>query len=151
MEASNADRSSKAGKGGYFEESVEPVRTGLDRGTERCVARRKNVPAGAQAPDAPHPGTIALHHAWNGSTQTLRAQDFPASFVFRCADARGEPAERARAAWCVPVVEIESVSVDAAGHPAAPADAVRIDSTAYGPGHRFLDHTRAMRNGRPPV
>ncbi|VWD49423.1 hypothetical protein BLA17378_08605 [Burkholderia aenigmatica] len=109
------------------------------------------LPPGAQAPDAPHPGTIALHHAWNGSTQTLRAQDFPASFVFRCADARGEPAERARAAWCVPVVEIESVSVDGAGHLVAPADAVQIESTTYGPGHRFLDHTRLMRNGRPPV
>lgn len=73
------------------------------------------LPPGAQAPCAPHPGTIAVHHAWNGSTQTLRAQDVPASVVFRCADGRGEPSERARAAWCVPVVEIESVSVDAAG------------------------------------
>ncbi|MBN3736762.1 hypothetical protein, partial [Burkholderia sp. Tr-20390] len=36
------------------------------------------LPPGAQAPDAPHPGTIALRHAWNGSTQTLRARDFPA-------------------------------------------------------------------------
>ncbi|HGL6720079.1 hypothetical protein NTJ56_01010 [Burkholderia contaminans] len=104
---------------------------------------------GAQAPDAPHPGAIALHHAWNGSTQTLCAQDFPASFIFRCVDTRGEPAEHARAASCVPVVEIESMSVDAAGRPVAPADAVRIDSTAYGPGHRFLDHTRLMRDGRP--
>ncbi|WP_143750863.1 hypothetical protein [Burkholderia sp. HI2714] len=108
-------------------------------------------PPGAQAPDAPHPGTIALHHAWNGSTQTLRAQDFPASFTLRCVDTRGEPAERARAAWCVPVVEIESVSVDAVGRPVAPADAVRIESTAYGPGHRVLDHTRLMRDGRPPA
>ncbi|WP_325089092.1 hypothetical protein [Burkholderia contaminans] len=108
------------------------------------------LPPGAQAPDAPHPGAIALHHAWNGSTQTLRAQDFPASFTFRCVDTRGEPAEHARAAWCVPVVEIESISVDAAGRPVAPADAVRIESTAYGPGHRFLDHTRLMRDGRPP-
>ncbi|CAN0639319.1 hypothetical protein [Burkholderia cepacia] len=109
------------------------------------------LPPGAQAPDAPHPGTIALHHVWNGSTQTLRAQDVPASVAFRCADARGEPSERARAAWCVPVVEIESVSVDAAGRPVAPADAVRIESTAYGPGHRFLDHTQLRRAGRPPV
>ncbi|VWC52005.1 hypothetical protein [Burkholderia lata] len=108
-------------------------------------------PPGAQAPDAPHPGTIALHHAWNGSTQSQRAQDFPESFIFRCVDARGEPAERARAAWCVPVVEIEAVSVDSAGRPVAPADAVRIESSTYGPGHRFLDHTRLMRDGRPPA
>lgn len=109
------------------------------------------MPPGAQTPDAPHPGMITLHHAWNGSTQTLRAQDYPDSFTFRCVDARGEPAERARAAWCVPVVEIESVSVDAAGRPVAPTDAVQIESTTYGPGHRFLDHTRLMRDGRPPV
>ncbi|MBN3784400.1 hypothetical protein G3O06_43870 [Burkholderia sp. Ac-20345] len=117
------------------------------------AGRRLRVHAGpgAQAPDAPHPGTIALHHAWNGSTESLRAQDFPESFTFRCVDAHGEPAERARAAWCVPVVEIESVSVDGAGRPVAPADAVRIESSTYGPGHRFLDHTRLMRDGRPPA
>ncbi|KFG98726.1 hypothetical protein GQ56_0101790 [Burkholderia paludis] len=109
------------------------------------------LPPGAQAPDAPHPGTIALHDAWNGSTRTLRAQDYSESFTFRCFDTRGEPTERARAAWCVPVVEIESVSVDAAGRAAAPAEAVRIESTAYGPGHHFLDHTLLMRNGRPPA
>ena len=77
------------------------------------------------------------------------ARGISASVTFRCVDTRGEPAERARAA-CVPVVEIESVPVDAAGRPVAPADAVRTESTAYGPGHRF-DHTRLMRDGRPPA
>lgn len=109
------------------------------------------LPPGAQAPGAPHPGTIVVRYAWNGSTQTRRAQDFSEGFAFRCADAHGEPAERAHAAWCVPVVEIESLSVDANGRAVAPADAARIESTAYGPGHRFLDHTTAMRAGRPPA
>ncbi|KAG8151370.1 hypothetical protein [Burkholderia catarinensis] len=110
-----------------------------------------DLPPGTQAPDAPHPGTIAVRIAWNGSTQTWRAQDVPASFAFRCFGAHGEPSERARAAWCVPVVEIESLSADAGGRLVAPADAARFDSTAYGPGHRFLDHTTSGRGaGRPP-
>ncbi|MGS0892657.1 hypothetical protein ACVBGC_08930 [Burkholderia stagnalis] len=104
----------------------------------------------SDSPDAPHPGTIVIHHAWNGSTETRCARDFPAGFAFRCVDSHGEPAERARASRCVPVVEIETVSVDADGRPAAPADAAVIESSAYGPGHRFLDHTTLGRTGRPP-
>ncbi|MGU8083024.1 hypothetical protein [Burkholderia pyrrocinia] len=115
-----------------------------------CTPGTPDLPPGAQAPGAPHPGTIVVRYAWNGSTQTWRAQDVAASFAFRCFDAHGQPAERARAAWCVPVVEIESVSVDAGGRAVAPAAAARIESTAYGPGRRFLDHTTAVSAGLRP-
>lgn len=110
-----------------------------------------DLPPGAQAPGAPHPGSIVVRYVWNGSAQTRRAQDFLDRFAFRRVDAHGEPAEHARAAWCVPVVEIDVLSVDASGRLAAPADAAQIESTRYGPGHRFLDHTTAVRTGRPPA
>ncbi|UXU88041.1 hypothetical protein [Burkholderia sp. S-53] len=37
-----------------------------------------------------------------------------------------------------------------AGAPVPPADAARIESTAYGPGHRFLDAATAVRAGLRP-
>ncbi|WP_109476992.1 hypothetical protein [Paraburkholderia sp. C35] len=99
-----------------------------------------SIPPGAQDPHKPHPGSINIRYAWNGSTETLKAADFPDSFTFRCSDARGNPSEREQAAWCIPVVEIETVSVDKAGKPVAPKDAASITSSVYGPGHTFLEH-----------
>jgi hypothetical protein len=98
-------------------------------------------PPGAQDPHLPHPGAISARFDWNGSTEQWNASDFPESFVFRCFDEKGRLTARASAAWCIPVVEIETVSVDENGKPVAPTDADSISNTVYGPGHTFIEHT----------
>ena len=71
----------------------------------------KQFPQGAQEPSAPHPGSIAFKYAWNKSTKIKDASKYPEDFIFRCADAEGEPTDRAHAVWCIPLVEVETVSV----------------------------------------
>ncbi|WP_141712842.1 hypothetical protein [Burkholderia ubonensis] len=99
----------------------------------------KPFPPGAQDPHAPHPGSISVKYAWNGSTETWKAAELPESFVFRCSDANGHSVARDQAAWCIPVVEIETISVDQAGRPVEPTVAHSITSSVYGPGHTFLE------------
>jgi hypothetical protein len=101
----------------------------------------KQFPPGAQDPHLPHPGTIMARFDWNRSTEQWNASDFPESFVFRCFDGNGALTTRASAAWCIPVVEIETVSVDENGKPVAPREADSISNTVYGPGHTFIEHT----------
>ncbi|HDR9202011.1 hypothetical protein [Burkholderia vietnamiensis] len=99
----------------------------------------KPFPPDAQDPHAPHPGSISVKYAWNGSTETWKAAELPESFVFRCSDADGHSVARDQAAWCIPVVEIETVSVDQAGRPVEPKVAYSITSSVYGPRHTFLE------------
>jgi hypothetical protein len=120
--------------------------------TCRCLAASgalnmtEQFPPGAQDPHLPHPGTITARFDWNRSTEHWKASDFPESFVFRCFDAKGELTARASAAWCIPVVEIETVSVDENGKPVAPSEADSISNTVYGPGHTFVEHTSSAPN-----
>ncbi|WP_186162374.1 hypothetical protein [Burkholderia gladioli] len=104
------------------------------------IATSKPFPPGAQAPKLPHPGTIAVKYAWNHSEALMPAGELPESFIFHCADANGNPAKRDSAAWCIPVVEIDTVSTNAHGHPIAPNDATSITTSTYGPGHTFIEH-----------
>lgn len=101
----------------------------------------KQFPPGAQDPAAPHPGTIAFLYDWNGAATMEKASDFPESFIFRCFDHKGERVDRAHAWYCIPVVEIQTTSVDENGKGVAPQDADFIENSAYGPGHVFLQHT----------
>lgn len=101
-------------------------------------------PSGSQDPALPHPGTITAKFDWNGSTELWKASDFPDSFIFRCFDKDGKRTQRANAAWCVPVVEVETVSIDENGKPVAPSEADTISNTIYGPGHTFLEHTSSQ-------
>lgn len=101
----------------------------------------QQFPPGAQDPKLPHPGTITAKYDWDGSTERWKASDLPDSFIFRCYDKSGERAERTNAAWCIPVVEVETVSVDGNGKPVAPNEADSISNSVYGPGHTFLEHT----------
>jgi hypothetical protein len=112
----------------------------------RTLNMTAQFPPGAQDPHLPHPGTITARFDWNGSTEQWNASDFPESFVFRCFDAKGELTARASAAWCIPVVEIETVSVDENGKPVAPSEADSISNTVYGPGHTFIEHTSSAPN-----
>lgn len=112
---------------------------GCASGALGASSTSKPFPPGAQDPHAPHPGSISVKYAWNGSTEIWKAAEFPESFVFRCSDANGHSVARDHAAWCIPVVEIETVSVDQAGWPAEPTVAHSISSSLYGPGHTFLE------------
>ncbi len=101
-------------------------------------------PKGAQEPSAPHPGSIAFKYAWNQSTKIKDASQYPEDFIFRCADLNGKPTDRAHAAWCVPLVEVKTVSVDENGNPVAPKDADSVSISEYGPGHTFIEHTQSV-------
>jgi hypothetical protein len=105
---------------------------------------RQQFPPCAQDPKLPHPGTIAAKYYWNDSTETWTVSDLPESFIFRCFDKNGERAQRADAAWCIPVVEVETVSVDENGKPVAPKDADSVSISEYGPGHTFIEHTQSV-------
>jgi hypothetical protein len=112
--------------------------------------KRSDFP-GAQDASEPHPGTITMKYEWNKTSKEVRAADYPDSFVFFCFDSDGERAKKSEAAWCVPVVEIETVSADKNGKPAEPRVAEYIEITEYGPGHKFLEHTTAQpRSQRAP-
>ncbi|MDR5779555.1 hypothetical protein QCE63_08950 [Caballeronia sp. LZ065] len=112
--------------------------------------KRSDFP-GAQDASQPHPGTIIMKYEWNGTSKELRAADHQDSFNFFCFDSEGKRADRSAAAWCVPVVEIETVSADKNGQPAEPRVAEYIEITAYGPRHKFLEHTTAQpRSQRLP-
>ncbi|CAB3788195.1 hypothetical protein LMG28688_02639 [Paraburkholderia caffeinitolerans] len=96
---------------------------------------------GAQDPSRPHPGTITARFAWNNSVEYWEASKLPESFTFRCYDKDGNPTSRHQAAWCVPVVEVVTVSMDDNGNPVAPKEAASISNSVYGPDHTFLEHT----------
>jgi hypothetical protein len=111
-------------------------------------------PSDGQAPDKPHPGTVVMRFRWNNSVEIRSASDFSDDFIFFCFDSSGKPVRRSQAAYCVPVVEIDTVSVDKNGKGVAPKDAWLIESTTYGPGHVFLEHTSSApglsENREPP-
>src|SRR5471032_2437603 len=106
----------------------------------------KQFPHGAQEPSAPHPGSIAFKYSWNQSTEIKDASKYPEDFIFRCADANGERTDRARAAWCIPLVEVETVSVDENGKPVAPKEADSVSISKYVPGHtQSVPHLKRQR------
>jgi hypothetical protein len=104
----------------------------------------KQFPRGAQEPSAPHPGSIAFKYSWNQSTEIKDASKYPEDFIFRCADANGERTDRAHAAWCIPLVEVETVSVDENGRPVALKEADSVSISEYGPEHTFIEHTQSV-------
>jgi hypothetical protein len=109
----------------------------------------KPWPPGAQDPKAPHPGTITVKFAWDGSTVVKDASKMSDAFIFRCGDANGNQVPRAEAIWCIPVVEIETVSADEAGKPVPPRGAYTVSSSVYGPNHLFLEHVASAPKPRP--
>ncbi|WP_206514316.1 hypothetical protein [Burkholderia cenocepacia] len=122
---------------------------GCASGASGARSLSKPFPRGAQDPRAPHPGSISVKYAWNGSTQTWKAAELPESFVFRCSDADGHAVARDQAAWCIPVVEIETVSVDQAGRPVEPKVAYSMTSSVYGPGHTFVERVTSGLSSKP--
>lgn len=100
----------------------------------------KPVPDGAQAPDQPYPGTIAHRLRWNDSTESPKAADF--------FDSAGNRVDRGRATYCVPVVEIDTVSFDENGKGVAPKDADATESAIDGPSHG-RDESMAGRGDTP--
>lgn len=95
---------------------------------------------GARSSSIPHPGKIEAKYEWNNSIEYWDASELPDSFIFRCFDKRGKRTARDRAAWCIPVVEVVTVSLDKNYRPASPKDAAFIENTVYGPDHTFLEH-----------
>jgi hypothetical protein len=112
--------------------------------TTGATNMKQHFPPGAQDPKSPHPGTISAIFSWNNSTEAWTISDLPESFYFRCFDASGKPTARAHAAWCIPLVEVETVSVDENGKPVAPKDADSVSISEYGPGHTFIEHTQSV-------
>lgn len=112
--------------------------------TSGATDMAKQFPRGAHEPSAPHPGSIAFKYAWNQSTEIKDASKYPEDFVFRCADANGKRTARAHAAWCIPLVEVETVSVDENGKPVAPKEADSVSISEYGPEHTFIQHTQSV-------
>lgn len=111
--------------------------------TSGATNMTKQFPQGAQEPSTPHPGSIAFKYAWNQSTEIKDASKYPDDFIFRCADANGKRTDRTHAAWCIPLIEVETVSVDENGNPVAPREADSVSISEYGPGHTFIQHTQS--------
>ncbi|MDR5825535.1 MULTISPECIES: hypothetical protein [unclassified Caballeronia] len=106
---------------------------------------------GAQDPSQPHPGTITWKYTWNGSTEVTPASKFPEFFVLYCYDDKGNRVDTNKAAYCVPVTEIVTISMDKQGKPAPPNKSEYIEISVYGPGHTFLKHiTGGPRSGPVP-
>src|SRR5476649_174328 len=112
--------------------------------TSGATDMAKQFPHGAQEPSAPHPGSIAFKYSWNQGTEIKDASKYPEDFIFRCADANGKRTDRAHAAWCIALVEVETVSVDENGKPVAPKEAYSVSISEYGPGHTFIQHTQSV-------
>lgn len=106
---------------------------------------------GAQAATVPHPGTILAKFTWNNSTEYWNASKFPDRFIFRCFDKDGIRTSRDKAAWCIPIVEVVTVSVDDDGKPVAPKDATLISNSVYGPEHTFLEHNTSAPKPPPEL
>lgn len=107
-------------------------------------------PTGSQDPGLPHPGTIEAKYTWNNSIEYWKSAELPDSFIFRCFDKNGKSAPRDQAAWCIPVVEIVTISVDKSGKPVPPKGAASVEIAIYGPNHRFLEHVSKAPPPPPP-
>ena len=110
----------------------------------------QEFPPGAQDPDAPHPGTITFVYLWNNSREVESAGKVPDRIKFFCVDKQNNEVERTKATWCIPVVEIETFSVNEHGKPTVPKDADYIHIRAYGPNHIFLKSTVTPPSREPP-
>lgn len=95
---------------------------------------------GAQDPSLPHPGTIVARFTWNNSVEYWDVSKDPDFFIFHCYGKDGRATSRSKAAWCIPVVEVVTVSLDKNYKPASPKEAAFIENTVYGPNHTFLEH-----------
>jgi hypothetical protein len=110
----------------------------------------QDFPQGAQAPNVPHPGTVTFVYLWNNSREVEPAAKVPDRIKFFCVDTQDNEVERRKAVYCVPVVEIETFSVDEHGKPVVPKDADYIHIRAYGPNHTFLKSTVTPPSRQPP-
>jgi hypothetical protein len=116
-----------------------------------CAASNTGVPKvartmeqeGMRDPKTPHPGTITFLYLWNGTKENKQASDWPERMAWYCTDsdkrevARSDP----RATRCIPIVEVETFSVDENGKPVAPSEADFISIKEYGPNHTFVRST----------
>lgn len=108
------------------------------------------VPQYAQDPKVPHPGTVKFIDLWNHSEKIKPADDVPDNMKFFCMDANRFEVSREQAAWCIPIVEYVTLSLDQHGKPVEPrvADFIRI--TSYGPNHSYIGSTVTPPNFRKP-
>lgn len=91
------------------------------------------MPRYAQDPQAPHPGTVTFVERWNHTEKTVSADTLPDDIKFFCVNADQFIVRRERAAWCIPVIEYDTVSLDEDGKPAEPGVAHRVQRSSYGP------------------
>ena len=100
-------------------------------------------------PFAPHPGKIVHRYAWNGKENIVDAEGVPDDVKFIYYDSTGHQTNnKSSAAYRVPVIQTDIVSLDMSGKPVDPQHAVTFFMTDYGPGHRELRHTTASAPGR---
>lgn len=126
--------------------SVSAARFCMKQGISGAIHKEmkhmvESFPPGSQSPGLPHPGKIVARFLWNDSTEIWYANEFSEGFIFFCFDAQGNPVNRAGASYCIPAVEVETISIDENGVAVAPKDADFIENSVYGPGHRLLEHT----------
>jgi hypothetical protein len=98
---------------------------------------------GMRDPKTPHPGAITFVYLWNGTRETKQASDWPERMAWYCTDSDKREVARSdsRATRCIPIVEIETLSVDENGKPVAPSEADFISIKEYGPNHTFVRST----------
>jgi hypothetical protein len=111
----------------------------------------QQFPPGAQDPKLPHPGIVTFVYLWNNSREVDSADKVPDRIKFFCVDERDNEVAREKAIWCIPVVEIETFSVDEHGKAVVPKDADFIHIRAYGPNHTFLKSTVTPPSRKPPA
>jgi hypothetical protein len=105
------------------------------------------VPGGLN-PFTPHPGKIIHHYKWNGKDEVVDATSVPDEVKFIYYDKSGnEATDTSVAAYRVPIVEVDIVSLNKEGKLIEPSHAVHFFMTDYGPGHRELRHTTAAAPG----
>lgn len=95
-----------------------------------------------------HPGTIAFVEDRDQSERLVPASAVPDDVRFVYEDTGGhETSDRAGAVKRIPVVRIETVSLNRDGKPVPPGKAVSISITYYGPDGRALKHTIGSGSG----
>jgi hypothetical protein len=114
----------------------------------KCMTQ--DFPPDAQALDTPHPGKVTFVYLWNNAREVESAAKVPDRIKFFCVDKQANEVEPSKAVYCIPVVEIETFSVDEHGKPIVPKDADYIHIRAYGPNHTFLKSTVTPPSRQPP-
>lgn len=99
---------------------------------------------------APHPGTLTFRYLWNNSVETGSSASWSDGNIFYCWNEKDEVVPRDEARWCVPLVEFETLSVDANGKPVPPNKADFISIKKYGPNHTYVGSMSTPPTRTPP-